>query len=108
VAPAPRVDCGHRSDIAVVGELNGELGGLAWGRIEESSPNVASLHQMWVAPSVRRRGVGPLTLSGGCRLDLGPCEAKRTHSSDTLLAECDGCTRAHDEIGGAIQWSGGT
>ena len=64
----------------LVAEVDGKPIGLAWGRIEESKPDVANLYQMWVAPSHRRLGVGQMLLeaviawararSASC-LDLG-------------------------------------
>ncbi|MDQ3397806.1 MAG: GNAT family N-acetyltransferase [Deinococcota bacterium] len=61
-------------------EVDGEPIGLAWGRIEESNPEVANLYQMWVAPSHRRLGAGQMLLEAviawakardACYLDLG-------------------------------------
>jgi len=49
---------GSPDELPLVAEFNGEPGGLAWVRLEESEPDVAHLYQMWVAPSCRRRGVG--------------------------------------------------
>jgi len=46
----------------VVAEDDGVLVGLAWGRIEESEPEVAHLYQMWLAPEARRLGLGRLLL----------------------------------------------
>ena len=47
-----------RVSLPLVAELDGELIGLAWGRIDASAPDVAALYQMWVAPTHRGRGVG--------------------------------------------------
>lgn len=49
-------------DLPLVAEVDGAPIGLAWGRIEASSPEVANLYQMWVAPSHRRIGAGRLLL----------------------------------------------
>lgn len=45
-------------DLPLLAEAAGQPVGLAWGRIEPASPDVAHLYQMWVAPGHRRRGVG--------------------------------------------------
>jgi ribosomal protein S18 acetylase RimI-like enzyme len=42
--------------------VDGEPVGLAWGRIEESRPDVAYLFQMWVAPDYRHLGAGRMLL----------------------------------------------
>ena len=47
-----------RVSLPLVAEQDGELIGLAWGRIDASAPDVAALYQMWVAPTHRGRGVG--------------------------------------------------
>ncbi len=49
-------------DLPLVAVLNGEPIGLAWGRIEKTSPDVAALYQMWVAPEGRRLGAGRILL----------------------------------------------
>ena len=51
-----------RLDLPLVAEVGREPIGLAWGRIEISSLDVAHLYQMWVAPSYRRLGVGRMLL----------------------------------------------
>lgn len=51
-----------RWDLPLVAELYGEPIGMAWGHIEQDNPDVASVHQMWVAPSHRGSGVGGLLL----------------------------------------------
>ncbi len=67
-------------DLPLVAEVDGEPIGLAWGRIEESNPEVANLYQMWVAPSHWRLGAGQMLLEAviawakardACYLDLG-------------------------------------
>lgn len=45
-------------DLPLVAECDGEPAGLAWVRIEEATPELAHLYQMWVSPAHRRRGVG--------------------------------------------------
>ena len=69
-----------RSDLPLVAEVGREPIGLAWGRIEISSLDVAHLYQMWVAPSYRRLGVGRMLLeaviawakaANACYLALG-------------------------------------
>ena len=49
-------------DFPAVAEISGQPVGLAWGRIEESDPDVAFLYQVWVKPDYRRLGVGHLLL----------------------------------------------
>ena len=67
-------------NLPLVAEVDGKPIGLAWGRIEESKPDVANLYQMWVAPSHRRLGAGQMLLEAViawararnvCYLDLG-------------------------------------
>lgn len=50
------------SDLPLVAEVDGVAVGLAWGKIEASSPETAHLYQMWVAPTHRRLGVGRMLL----------------------------------------------
>ena len=45
-------------DLPLVAEVDDQAIGLAWGRIEKSNPDVATLYQMWVAPKHRRHGLG--------------------------------------------------
>ncbi|HXV47216.1 MAG TPA: GNAT family N-acetyltransferase, partial [Candidatus Binatia bacterium] len=45
-------------DFPLVAEMGNEPIGLAWGRIERSTPDVAHLYQMWVAPNYRGLGAG--------------------------------------------------
>ena len=52
----------HQWSLPVLAEVMTEPIGLAWGRIHESSADVANLYQMWVAPTHRRLGVGDLLL----------------------------------------------
>jgi GNAT superfamily N-acetyltransferase len=67
-------------DLPLMAELDEEAIGLAWGRIERSTPDVANLYQMWVAPDHRRLGAGRMLLEAiiawararnVCYLDLG-------------------------------------
>ena len=51
-----------RWKLPLVAEVRGEPIGLAWGRIETSTPDVAALYQMWVAPSHRGLGAGRMLL----------------------------------------------
>jgi GNAT superfamily N-acetyltransferase len=51
-----------RWNLPLLAEAGGEPVGLAWGRIERSSPEVANLYQMWVAPEYRGMGVGQMLL----------------------------------------------
>ena len=52
----------HPWNLPVLAEVATEPIGLAWGRIEESNPEVANVYQMWVAPTHRRLGAGDLLL----------------------------------------------
>lgn len=45
-------------DLPLVAVREDRFVGLAWGRVESSSPHVAHLYQMWVAPEWRGAGVG--------------------------------------------------
>jgi GNAT superfamily N-acetyltransferase len=51
-----------RWNFPVVADMGAEPIGLAWGRIEQSEPEVAHLYQMWVDPGFRRLGAGQLLL----------------------------------------------
>lgn len=51
-----------RWNLPVLAEVGSEPSGLAWGRVERSSPERADLYQMWVHPSARCLGVGTLLL----------------------------------------------
>jgi GNAT superfamily N-acetyltransferase len=55
------------ADLPLVAEVNGEPVGLAWGRIEPSTPDTAHLYQMWVAPNHRGLGAGQLLLGAVIR-----------------------------------------
>ena len=55
-------DADHLWDLPLLAEIDREPVGLAWGRIDQSNPDVANLYQMWVAPSRRRLGVGQMLL----------------------------------------------
>jgi GNAT superfamily N-acetyltransferase len=52
----------RRWNLPLLAEVGKEPIGLAWGRIEESRPEVANLYQMWVAPEYRGLGVGQMLL----------------------------------------------
>lgn len=54
-------------DLPLVAEAYGRPVGLAWGRIDARSPEVAHLFQMWVAPSARRQGIGARLLDAVVR-----------------------------------------
>ncbi len=67
-------------NLPLVAEVEGNPIGLAWGRIEESDPDVANFYQLWVAPDHRRLGAGQMLLDAViawamakhvCYLDLG-------------------------------------
>ena len=49
-------------DLPLLAEVNVEPIGLAWGRIQKTSPDVANLYQMWVASTHRRLGAGKMLL----------------------------------------------
>jgi len=49
-------------ELPLVAERSGEPVGLAWGRMDESTPDAAQLYQMWVAPEARGEGVGRMLL----------------------------------------------
>ena len=49
-------------DLPLLAEVDIEPIGLAWGRIEKTSPAVANLYQMWVAPTHRCLGAGKMLL----------------------------------------------
>jgi ribosomal protein S18 acetylase RimI-like enzyme len=45
-------------ELPLVAEWKGEPSGLAWARIDATTPEVAHLYQMWVASECRRNGIG--------------------------------------------------
>lgn len=51
-----------QTNLPVVAEIRGEPAGLAWGRIDAFSPDVAVLYQMWIAPGHRGVGAGKMLL----------------------------------------------
>ena len=51
-----------RWDRPLVAEVAAQAVGLAWGKIEPTTPEFAHVYQMWVAPACRRRGAGQLLL----------------------------------------------
>jgi GNAT superfamily N-acetyltransferase len=60
---AARLEAVSSSDLPLVAEVNGQHVGLAWGRVEPSTPDTAHVYQMWVAPSHRGLGAGQLLLN---------------------------------------------
>lgn len=60
-----RLDRGARSglDLPLLAEAEGVAIGLAWGKIEPGSAELANLYQMWVAPEYRGLGVGARMLA---------------------------------------------
>lgn len=73
---AGRLASASELDLPLVADVDGEPIGLAWGRIDASSPLVAHLYQMWVAPRCRRLGAGRLLLGAVIRW----AEAANVHS----------------------------
>jgi GNAT superfamily N-acetyltransferase len=53
---------GSDLDLPLLAEVDGVPAGLAWGRIEATSLEAASLYQMWVAPAYRGLGAGRMLL----------------------------------------------
>jgi ribosomal protein S18 acetylase RimI-like enzyme len=62
---ATRLQAGidRQRNLPLLAEAGTEPVGLAWGRIHDSSTDVANLYQMWVAPTHRRMGIGELLLN---------------------------------------------
>jgi len=60
-----RVISGARSalDLPLLAEVRACAAGLAWGKIEETSPHTASVYQMWVDPAHRRLRIGQQLLT---------------------------------------------
>jgi GNAT superfamily N-acetyltransferase len=52
----------HRWNLPLLAEVAAQPVGLAWGRIEKTTPDVANVYQMWVAPIHRGQGAGRLLL----------------------------------------------
>ena len=50
------------TDLPLVTDVDGELAGLTWGRIEPEQPDTAHVYQVWVAPEARGRGAGQMLL----------------------------------------------
>lgn len=46
------------NDLPLVATIQSKPAGLAWGRIEDTMPEVAHLYQVWVAPQHRSKGIG--------------------------------------------------
>lgn len=65
---ASRLAAGAASerDLPVVAELDGELVGLAWARIDEHDPSLVHVHQVWVAPHGRGHGAGSALVDAVC------------------------------------------
>lgn len=59
------------TEIALVAELDSQLVGLTWSRIDPADPGVAQLYQMWVEPGLRGRGVGASLLDAAVRWASG-------------------------------------
>ena len=57
------VDASPDADLPLLGELDGVPAGMAWGRIEPTERNVASVYQMWASAEHRGTGVGRKLLS---------------------------------------------
>jgi GNAT superfamily N-acetyltransferase len=57
---AHRLDAAARApwDLPLVARVGEAAIGLAWARVDRAEPDVAHLHQVWVAPEHRGRGVG--------------------------------------------------
>jgi len=51
-----------RWNLPLMAEIDGKPVGLAWGRIEQSNPDLANLYQMWVTPGSRCHGIGQMLL----------------------------------------------
>lgn len=49
-------------DLPLLATVNDELAGLAWGKVDASSPNDVHVFQMWVMPAHRRIGAGRMLL----------------------------------------------
>ena len=64
---ATRLASASTFDLPLVAEANGQMVGLAWGRIEAKSADTARLFQMWVAPDHRRHGIGQMLLDAVIR-----------------------------------------
>lgn len=51
-----------RFHLPLVARLGSEPIGLAWGRIQDTDPDLAHVYQLWVVPEFRRLGTGRLLL----------------------------------------------
>jgi len=47
-----------QTSVPLVADSGGKLVGLAWGRVDDASPDVAHIYQMWVSPESRGQGIG--------------------------------------------------
>lgn len=54
---------GSERHLPLLAVVDGQPAGLAWGRRDDTDPALAHLHQVWVAPSYRGRGVGQRLLA---------------------------------------------
>jgi GNAT superfamily N-acetyltransferase len=50
-------------DLPLIAQDGDAAVGMVWGRIDPSSPRIAQVNQMWVAPEARGRGVGSILLN---------------------------------------------
>lgn len=50
-------------DLPLLVKAEDDAAGMAWGKIEPATPEVAHLYQMWVAPHHRGLGAGKLMLN---------------------------------------------
>lgn len=54
-------------DRALAAEVDGQLVGLAWAKVDAADPGLVNLFQMWVAPEARARGVAAALLGDAVR-----------------------------------------
>ena len=53
-----RTSVQSENDLPLFATVDGDPVGLAWGQIEEETPDVAHLYRVWVAPEERGKGIG--------------------------------------------------
>ncbi len=67
-------------DCPLGAEVDGELAGLCWAKVDAQDPDLVNLYQMWVAPAARGQGVAGALLDravawararGARRMQLG-------------------------------------
>lgn len=58
---------GSPSEMPLVAEMGARLVGLAWCRVDDRDPRQTHLYQMWVDPTLRRRGTGRQLLRAAVR-----------------------------------------